>query len=124
MIGVNSIKVIELEAWFANKYEGQPKIDEIHEFLNSFGFIFIGFSALYSDNSRNKIKSGLSFGDMIFIKNEITHRKVILSYLVTTCMDKFIQNLGLDKSILFKDKMLLYFIILLGKLKISAPKYF
>ena len=121
---LKQINVVELEAWFINKYHDQSKIDEIHEFLTSKGFLFIGFTSLYFDNFEKGLNNGISFGDMLFIREKVNliNKKTIISALVSSGFDHLINKLdGLEKYSFF-ERLLLNIIIILGLFKPTAPR--
>ena len=123
---LSSIEVVEVEAWLSKKYHKQAEIYEINEFLKSQGFIFVGFSALYFENSFKKLDGGVSFGDMLFIKNKLStsNQKIIFSSLISGGFDNFILKLNSFKKLSIFSKFIVVIVLFIGLFKPQAPKIY
>lgn len=116
---------VELEVWFARKYEDQSRLEDIYDFMTQQGFRSAGISSFYFDSPNRE--SGIAFGDMLFLRNSSGNtqgNKVALVMLIEKALDRLIGRYVSSMEIRRRDRLLLQTIRSIGLLKFSAPHYY
>ena len=115
---LESIKYVELEAWFIRKYEKQARIDELIEFMHLRNFAFLGFKRLYPDHPEKHV--GLGFADLVFINRELNKNdfKTVFCSLVDAGLESKVKDFAHKINLSVSQRLIVRLVLILSVIRI------